>query len=298
MSQVAGQHMVSYHGAHSNQFCSHAHDPLTGILDHYVRSGYTHVAVTEHLPSRSGQLYPEEEALGAEELARRFQHLFQFSRALIHKRYDGLFSDFRIGFETEFCGPDPPGYISEFFDLCHPEIIVASVHHVNDMWIDFERGPYEDAIGAFGDERALVSRYYDEQLQLIEFVAPYVVRVPVILGHMDVIKLYRRDPHIEASREISDRIRRNIRAAIKAGLVFEVNSRGFKKGVGQYPASDILRLISEYGGQITFGDDSHSVDDVGTYTLQAVAAARQYFSTYTIFHPSPNNHYQKEQVPL
>jgi histidinol-phosphatase (PHP family) len=291
--------MLSYHGAHSRGYCCHADDLLEDILDTYAAAGYKFIGVTEHLPSQNGFLYPEEEPLGPLELDKRFKQLMDI-RPLLHKKYDRLFSDFRIGFETEYYGKDPLGRIANMIEMYQPEIVVASLHHVNDVPVDFEAQQYREAIQKCGSLHALFSTYYDQQNDLIRFLSKYSGTIPLIVGHMDLIKLFpvQLDPGFTPSEEIADRIKRNITAAIAGGLVFEVNIRGIKKGVGPYPDSKILKLIADQGGQITFGDDSHQSKDVGLFYPAAKAIAGEFFSKAVTFRSTPGGGYAKHEIPF
>jgi histidinol-phosphatase (PHP family) len=269
------------------------------MLDAYVASGYRYVGVTEHLPSQDNFLYPEEEALGAEELENRFIQLMDL-RPILHNKYGGAFTDFRVGFETEYYGENPIGHIDNMIDRYKPEIVVASVHHVNNIPIDFDQEHYERAIEECGGLQALFCAYYDQQYELIKALSKYSTQFPVIHGHMDLIKLYqaKTNPDFSFSEEIWERIKRNINAAIAGGLVFEVNIRGIKKGVGTYPDSNIIQLIAELGGQITFGDDSHAKADIGLHYAEAKAIARQFFSKAVVFRPALNGGYVKLEIPF
>jgi histidinol-phosphatase (PHP family) len=291
--------MISYHGNHSVEYCSHASDPLEERLDAYVAAGYRYIGVTEHLPSEKNHLYPEEEAIGAEELENRFMRLME-RRPELHRKYDRFFSDFRVGFETEYYGKDPTGRIDKMIAACKPEIVVASVHHVKDIPIDYDLAQYKNAIERCGGLQGLVCAYYDQQNELIKALSRYSSRFPVILGHMDLIKLFQTKTGLNSvsSEEVRERIKRNIKAAIAGGLIFEINARGIKKGVGTYPDPGIIELIRDFGGQITFGDDSHAKDDIGLFYAEAKKAAGQYFSTAVAFKTASNGGFEKLEIPF
>lgn len=291
--------MISYHGNHSKDYCCHASDSLEDILSAYIQTGSQYVAVTEHLPSLKGYLYPEEESMGAEELDNRFRKLMD-GRPKLHNKYDRYFADFRVGFETEYYGQDPIGRIVQSIQRYTPEILIASLHHVKDMPIDFDTEHYVQALEKCGSELALVSAYYDQQYELIKSLSRYSSLFPIILGHMDLIKLYRTKgaATFAHSADLIERIKRNIEAAVAGGLVFEVNARGIKKGVGPYPGNDIIELIAYLGGQITFGDDSHSITDVGLFKREAKTIAHQYFSKAVVFKSALNQGYTKFEIPF
>ncbi len=53
--------MVSAHGGHSGQFCSHAVDSLEDIVRRYVELGFEWVGLTEHMPAMDDTFVPSEE---------------------------------------------------------------------------------------------------------------------------------------------------------------------------------------------------------------------------------------------
>ena len=57
--------LISLHGGHSGEFCSHARDGLENIILRYMDLGFTRVGITEHVPpSHADFLYPDEKNLG------------------------------------------------------------------------------------------------------------------------------------------------------------------------------------------------------------------------------------------
>ncbi|MEK7281224.1 MAG: histidinol-phosphatase HisJ family protein, partial [Chloroflexota bacterium] len=212
--------MLSYHGAHSKDYCSHATDSLRTILDTYADASFRYLGVTEHLPSRTGYLYPEEEDLGVAGIEARFNRLMDMDRSQLHEQYDGVFADFRVGFETEFYGSDSLDHLLRMIERYRPEIVVVSVHHVRDIPIDFSLDLYKEAVTKCGNMQNLFCAYYDQQYELIQLLADYVPLFPVVLGHMDLIKLYQTqaDPGFAPTAQVWDRIVRNIRSAVAGGL--------------------------------------------------------------------------------
>ena len=285
----------SFHGGHSGEFCCHAKDSLREVLDAYVAAGFTHVAITEHLPSRPGFLYPDEEQLGVEVLDRRFQKLMHELRPKLHADYDSKLQLF-IGFETEFCGEEPLLYLQQMIEQYQPEVIVGSVHHVNNIPLDVSLELYRKAAASCGGMEEFFCRYYDQQHQLIGLLSQYAAARPVLLGHMDLIKLYASD--FVPGPAVWQRILYNIDAAVKGGLVFDLNARAYKKALGEpYPGLAILQAIRAAGGAISLGDDSHGAGEVGLFAAEACAFARQIFSSLVVFEKSAAGCRRKE-LPL
>ncbi|MCI5144551.1 MAG: histidinol-phosphatase HisJ family protein [Candidatus Electrothrix sp. AR3] len=126
---------------------------------------------------------------------------------------------------------------------------------------DFNQEYYIQAVERCGGLEQLYVQYYAQQLDLIEQCRPE------ILGHLDLVKIFSNQ--VQSSgfafpEEIYHQIHKNIEAVISYGGIFEVNTRSFVKGMGEpYPGIEILRRIKDMGGEITLGDDSHGLDDIG-----------------------------------
>jgi len=291
--------LVSFHGSHSRDFCDHASDPLRQILQSYVDVGFTHVGVTEHLPPDNDEfLYPDEIELGhdAAFLTERFARLFNEERARLKAEFREKLELF-FGFETEVYGQNSCGRIEEAISMYSPDIIVASVHHVGDVPIDYSKELFEKAVSIFGCIDSLWGAYYDQQYSLIQCLGAYTNQFPIVLGHMDLIKLF--SPSHTPSNIVWDKVLRNIEAAADCGILFEVNSRAFKKGLSEpYPCPKILEAISKSGGTITFGDDSHAANEVGLFLKDAQTIAYKYFNYAIVFESRNNGGYQLNKTSL
>ncbi len=71
--------LISLHGGHSGQFCSHARDLLEDIILRYIDLGFTRVGITEHIPpAHENFIYPDEKQLGLTvlDLEKRFENYF------------------------------------------------------------------------------------------------------------------------------------------------------------------------------------------------------------------------------
>lgn len=64
---------------------------------------------------------------------------------------------------------------------------------------------------------------------------------PEIVGHFDVIRIYRQDFNL--SQQIWKKIERNIKEAIQVDAVFEINASALSNEFRYpYPQSDILQV--------------------------------------------------------
>jgi histidinol-phosphatase (PHP family) len=254
---------ISYHGGHSKDFCDHAHDDKQTLIQSYLANGFEYVAITEHLPPENDSfLYPDERDFGhdAAFLCERFENYFQRTVPQLRKELQ-LSPNYLFGFETEYYGPNPLERIDRAVERFQPELIVASVHHVDDIPIDYNEELYSKAVSRAGGIDALYMKYYDHQLSVIEHMAKYTASIPIVLGHMDLIKLH--SPCHLISEDVLRCIRRNITAACKANIAIEVNARAFSKGLNEpYPSPLLIEEIETAGAILTIGDDAHAGSEV------------------------------------
>ena len=249
---------VSVHGGHSGQFCHHASDMLEDVVRTYVDRGYEWVGITEHMaPLSDAHRYPDEikDNLSANRMLARFRDYFEECRTLRHKYHNQitLFS----AFETEtYAGS--AAFIETLVKELQPDYLVGSVHHVNDICIDYDAAMYRTAVNSAGGLTALYRAYFDDQFAMLQELEPAVV------GHFDLIR--KLDPAYEetlADTGVQKRIARNLAFVAERGLIIDFNLRGFDNATEQYPCRPILERALAMGIAVVPGDDSHGVDSVG-----------------------------------
>lgn len=128
------------------------------------------------------------------------------------------------------------------------EFLVGSVHHVNEIPIDFDRATFQRAleslaspsstepVGATGME-ALLCRYFDAQYSLLDQFRPEVV------GHLDLCRLYSPELQFKDFPLALKKLKRNIAFAVEYGALVELNAAAFRKGWdAAYPGRDVLKV--------------------------------------------------------
>ena len=258
---------VSVHGGHSGAYCGHASDTLPEVVARYAAENYRWVCLTEHMPTQDPNLLPPEEAqagMHPGDLQTRFKAYFSEAREL-QKQYRGQM-EILVGFETEAY----TGYVEEvqtLIETFEPDMLVGSVHHVNDILFDASPEHYAAAVAACGGVEAMYCTYFDKQLELINQFEPAVV------GHFDLIRIY--DPDYMSRWEvpaIRNRCLRNLDRIKALDLILDVNTRAMKKGaVEPYVSQPWMEYAIANGIPMALGDDSHSVDSVAGYLDEAVA---------------------------
>ena len=268
--------LVSVHGGHSGQFCSHAQNSLEEIITAYIAHGFSWVGITEHAPGISQELlYADQQALGLtpESLLARFARYMEECRRLQAK----YASQIRIfaAMETEtYSGYQ--SFIPYLTEQFQPDYLVGSVHFVGDRNFDYSQEKYDEAASALGGYDALYCQYFDDQYEMIEFLKPSVV------GHFDLIRIF--DPgYRQRLRQpaIHQRVIRNLELIKKLGLILDFNLRALLKGATEpYITESLLKLVHEMDIAIAPGDDSHGVANIGLHMNRAIEILEQQGITY------------------
>lgn len=270
--QIPVEILISYHGSHSGQFCDHADSFITlnEIVRARVEKGFKYFGLSEHMPRDNKKyFYSEEIEKGRtpEIMMRIFGEYVREAKRLKEKWKEEV--EILVGFETDYCDPGYPELVNKIRDEFGIDYIVGSVHHVDGIPIDFDKETYQKAVAHSGGLDELFAKYYEHQYDLIRKCKPEVI------GHFDLIKIFA-EKDFKKSAATEKLIERNIKEVISYGGIFEINPRAFEKNLLEpYPGLEILRKIKENGGEITLGDDSHGIDDIGIYFKKAIEFAKQ-----------------------
>ncbi|KDN35215.1 histidinol phosphate phosphatase H [Tilletiaria anomala UBC 951] len=214
------------HHSHSGQFCSHAADQLSDVLDHAAHLGFTHFHLSEHCPrALSEHLYPEEREAGLEpaDLESRFIAYLAQARSLQAVWKDKL--HILVGCETENLkapaemGNDSIDHLINFLErlsirqgklkegtpaACGLDVVdylVGSLHHVRGVPIDFDLSTFTSALRLFEVDNRQSAQYNEEErkerahaLLILEYLDRQLELMqrlrPEIIGHFDLFRLY------------------------------------------------------------------------------------------------------------
>jgi histidinol-phosphatase (PHP family) len=251
---------VSLHGGHSSAYCDHAGDDLRAILDAAVAFGYHTFGVTEHAP-RLGEefLFPEEREMGWD-LAKVEANFEAYCRDItpLAEEYGDRLVVLR-GFETEAVPPATyRDVMIAFRNRPCFDYMVGSIHHVNECLIDYTREEFENAMAEAGGLEALAVAYFEAVGEMIEEIQPEVV------GHIDLI---RKNGHFYGTLDtppIVEAAMGALEVVRDCAAILDCNTAGYRKGLrSPYPEPWIVQAANEMGIPFCFGDDSHSVADVG-----------------------------------
>lgn len=205
----------------------------------------------------------------------------------LKKRYSSQIA-LMVGAETEYISSHDLDNLSTLLGRFGDKIeyLVGSVHHVNEIPIDFDRETYSKAVASFtsnslsstSSTEMMIESYLDAQYELLTRFQPEVV------GHFDLFRLFNPDIRLCDLPVATAKAERNIEFACRYGALFELNAAAFRKGWSTaYPGRDIvdvsishvirwkcssealvlMQIIEKHNGRFTFSDDSHGPHAVG-----------------------------------
>ncbi len=262
----------SYHSGHSGEFCGHAKDDLSAVIERAIEAGFTHYGLSEHCPRyRQEDLYTEEIDAGLDlpALQASFTRYAQHAFALRERYADRI--QILVGFETERL---PPGRWAEQMRAIRAsapfEYMVGSVHDVAGRYVDYKPELTAAIAVDLGGRDALHVAYFDAVADLVQTLRPEVV------GHIDLVRKFD-GPGAHFSPRALRHAERALEAVRACGGVLDVNCGAHRRGLSPvYPLPAILTRAREMGIAVTLGDDSHGTSSVGVGLddcLQAIAAA-------------------------
>lgn len=266
--------LISLHGGHSGEFCDHAQGRLEDVVQAALDGGFALFGVSEHAPRSADHLvYPEEAAQGwtTQTLANKFD---AYASEVLRLRdlYAGRIELLR-GFETEVA---PAAWAPQMRALREQhdfDFIVGSVHHVDDIPIDWNLDMLRQAADACGGMEALALRYYDLVAQVVEELEPEVV------GHLDLIRKLAAPLGPVDTLPIRERVAQVLELIAETDCILDLNVSPVRRGQGDpYCAPWILAAARRLGVPFCFGDDSHGPQDVGV----GIREGRQYLLEHGI----------------
>ncbi|KAI9297981.1 histidinol phosphate phosphatase H [Neoconidiobolus thromboides FSU 785] len=249
--------------SHSGEFCHHGEGTLESMILKAIEKQYLIYGISEHVPRfNKCHFYPEEQDLSENDLLQLFQGYIREANRLKLKYQHQI--EILIGAETENLGMEYLTQLKELLKENQVDYLVGSIHHVNNIPIDFNQELYNEALKTHNNNyETLFLTYFQQQYEMICQLKPRVI------GHFDLIRLFcpkDKDYHVKFPNTVYKAIKRNIQLVVDYDGLFEINTAGFKKGLNSaYPFQDIISLILELKGKFTLSDDAHRPSEVGQY---------------------------------
>lgn len=156
------------------------------------------------------------------------------------------------------------------------DFVIASCHYVNGM------DPYFPSYFEDKTEQEGYELYFLEQLKTLKNLHNFDT-----LGHMDYVVRYGPNQNkFYSYKTYADYIDPMLRLLIEKGKCLEVNTGGFRHGLGEpNPCTDILKRYRELGGElVTIGSDAHKPEHLCFDFDKAAAVLTELgFRYYTVF---------------
>ena len=261
--------MVSLHGGHSGDFCAHGEDTLREMLEAAVDAGLRTFGVSNHAPPADDRfLYDDqrERDQDAQWLDSQFDQYFVTLDALVPE-FENRLNVLR-SFEAEAAPADGFAQRALALRARHEfDYMVGSVHHVDDVPIDYTAELFAEAAERNNGEQGLTVRYYETVAEMVSALQPEVV------GHLDLPRLLATDVNALSAPATLQAAAQALDAIRKADSILDVNTSGIRKGLGgPYVAPWLVSRANDLGIPFCFGDDSHAVQHVGS----GIAEGRDY----------------------
>ncbi len=260
-----------------SSFSTDSGSPMEDMVSRAASAGLDGICFTEHMDLDYPPFYfPDDPQAFVSEPQKIYEKIEALRASDTSKT---CFSGIQIGFGLEF------GMQEHLADRFHSiaeqyplDFIIASQHLVSSL------DPYypEAWDGKSTDE--MIGRYYEEMLGNLKSMKDWDT-----LAHLDYIIRYipgkksQVYDSLSHHKQIIDEI---LLYVIQSGKCLEVNSAGFKYGLGQpHPAPSILRRYRELGGyRITIGSDAHAPEHIGIGFSELEKLLRPMgFCSYTVF---------------
>ncbi len=159
------------------------------------------------------------------------------------------------------------------------QYVIGSVHYVEKdgsyISVDYSAEVLRRGVeGLFGgDFLAYAEAYYDQVSKIYDKTGCDIV------GHIDLLTKFNEQEYLI---DVDHPRYRNASLAAaeslaRKGLIFEINTGAISRGLRTtpYPTEEILRVIREAGGKITYSSDCHRADTIACAFEDAVALAKR-----------------------
>ncbi|MHB1462050.1 MAG: histidinol-phosphatase [Armatimonadota bacterium] len=265
----------SLHGGHSKDYCEHAYSTLRDMVEAAIAAGYDTFGITEHC-ARTEDKYvfvgEQRKGITVQQLVDAFDAYAADSLEIVQEYSDRI--HLLRGFELEIMPPDRYPEMTAHWRKQHGfDYVVGSVHWVYEQCVDEDEEYFKKMIDQAGSLEALCCEYYRLLADMVKKVKPEVV------GHFDLVRLFGQKFGDVDTPQVIRYAEQAMQTVAEAGSILDLNTAGIRKGVGHpYPAPHYVEMAKKMGIPFCFGDDSHSVGQVGF----GLAEAREYLLKHGI----------------
>lgn len=248
-----------------SQFSGDSDTPQEEMIHSAIEKGLAGICFTDHLDID----YPKEPDLFLLDLANYHASVMAYQETYQDKL------PIRFGVELGL-QPHLAGLHSDILSQYPFDFVIGSshvVHGFDPYYLDFYEGR---------DEKTAYLEYFESILENITAFDGFDV-----YGHIDYVVRYgpttNQNYHWEDYKDVIDEI---LRQLISRGKGIEINTGGFKYGLGHpNPTEEIIRRYRELGGEIiTLGADAHKPEHVAFDFAKVPSILKEAgFTYYTVF---------------
>lgn len=248
-----------------SQFSGDSDTPQEEMIHSAIEKGLAGICFTDHLDID----YPKEPDLFLLDLANYHASVMAYQETYQDKL------PIRFGVELGL-QPHLAGLHSDILSQYPFDFVIGSSHVVHGF------DPYYPDFYEGRDEKTAYLEYFESILENITAFDGFDV-----YGHIDYVVRYgpttNQNYHWEDYKDVIDEI---LRQLISRGKGIEINTGGFKYGLGHpNPTEEIIRRYRELGGEIiTLGADAHKPEHVAFDFAKVPSILKESgFTYYTVF---------------
>ncbi|MCI5919474.1 MAG: histidinol-phosphatase HisJ family protein [Roseburia sp.] len=248
-----------------SQFSGDSDTPQEEMIHSAIEKGLAGICFTDHLDID----YPKEPDLFLLDLANYHASVMAYQETYQDKL------PIRFGVELGL-QPHLAGLHSDILSQYPFDFVIGSSHVVHGF------DPYYPDFYEGRDEKTAYLEYFESILENITAFDGFDV-----YGHIDYVVRYgpttNQNYHWEDYKDVIDEI---LRQLISRGKGIEINTGGFKYGLGHpNPTEEIIRRYRELGGEIiTLGADAHKPEHVAFDFAKVPSILKEAgFTYYTVF---------------
>ncbi len=266
------------HGIHAgteNDHVKHGIDRLEDIVDRAIEAGHPSITFIIHSPRLTNFRYRAEKETNIKFIRGDRSYLNYPKRiANLREKYDGRIN-IKYGVELEWMGPDI-GLLwsrSKIFQAEEADFVIGSVHFAPEgLPYDGSKEEALELLKLRGSLENYWNGYINEMIEMIESFGDMIQ----VVGHLDLPKLNVEVPEVlqnfeSSSHPLANKFRTLLEIIADRDLALDVNMAGEFKGVGVYPAQNILRRAFELQIPVAVGTDTHHVKYYGHNFRESLA---------------------------
>ena len=251
------------------RFSTDSDADIRDMIESALKKGLQSICITDHIDKD----YPFHEDTGAEaflvDLDEYFPKLAEWKEAYAEK------IQIRRGIELGL-QPHLAGFYEELTNQYPFDFVIGSSHVMHGV------DPYYPAYWENHTEEEGYQEYFESILENIAVFDGFDV-----YGHIDYVVRYGPNKNASYSyQKYADIIDEILKALIIKGKGIEINTGGFKYGLGHpNPTEDIIKRYHELGGEIiTIGADAHQPEHVAFDFEKVPSILKEAgFTHYTVF---------------